>query len=688
MPEKNTKTPNPKPGLSKEQESFYFAAIVESTDDAVLSKNLKGIITSWNQGAEKLYGYSAKEIIGKSVAMLFPKNRYREHLEIMRKIRKGETIEHHETVRVTKDKRLIDVSVAISPVRDESGKLIGASSIGRDISKRKQLEKNQNFLIEAGNILFSSLDYAATLKSVAKLVVPNIADWFAIDMLDERGQPWLLTLAHINPKKVEWGYRLREKFPINMSDSTGIPAVLRSGKPELYSHISDSMLQSVALNAQHLKIMRQIGFESAMVVPLVARRKVLGAMSFVSSTEGGHFYQEDLDLAMELARRIAMAIDNAVLYQNAQREIFERKKTESQLRSARNQLEIIFQNVLDGITVQDKNGKLIFANDAAAKATGFQAAEEMLNTPSSKIFQRFLMLDRLGNPFPPEKLPGRRALKGEKHPREIICYREIKDGSQERWVDIKATPVLDDEGKVALVVNVMADITERELAEKRKDDFISIASHELKTPITSMKVFAQLLQKKVGKQNGQENLRLVLRMDDQLNRLTKLIEDLLDVSRIQANKLALHKEQFSLGELAKEVVENLQGVTAHKLIIDQQSRVKVSADRDRIGQVLTNLLTNAIKYSPDAKKVIVGVKSNSKEAVVSVEDFGIGISPKHQPQVFERFFRAEGLSEKTFPGLGIGLYFSAEVIKRHGGKIWVESEKGKGSTFYFSLPIR
>ncbi len=225
--------------------------------------------------------------------------------------------------------------------------------------------------------------------------------------------------------------------------------------------------------------------------------------------------------------------------------------------------------------------------------------------------------------------------------------------------------------------------------EKQKDNFMSFASHELKTPVTSLRIFGQLLQKMAKKNNQKEYYRYLNHMEKQIDKLTKLVSGLLDITKLQTGKMPYNMSLFNLNESVSEIVEVSQEVyTQHEVVLQGSVAGKVYADRDRISQVIENFISNAIKYSPDANKVIVKVFGNKKFATVSVQDFGIGIEKKHQAKIFDRFFRVSTNQEITYPGLGIGLYLCMEIIKRHKGKIWTESSKGKGSTFYFQIPLQ
>jgi signal transduction histidine kinase len=223
---------------------------------------------------------------------------------------------------------------------------------------------------------------------------------------------------------------------------------------------------------------------------------------------------------------------------------------------------------------------------------------------------------------------------------------------------------------------------------RQKDEFMAIASHELKTPVTSIKLYAQLLHRRFAKLKDEKSAESIEKIDGQINKLVNLINDLLDVTKIEEGKLQFNMADFDMNQLIHELVSEMQLMTKHKIIVELNQENIVSADRERIGQVLTNFISNAAKYSPNAKKIIVKASQDTKKVVVSVTDFGMGLTPKEQAIVFERFNRAGQDGPGGMPGLGLGLYISKEIITRHKGEIWVESKKGKGSTFYFSLPVK
>lgn len=257
-----------------------------------------------------------------------------------------------------------------------------------------------------------------------------------------------------------------------------------------------------------------------------------------------------------------------------------------------------------------------------------------------------------------------------------------------RWHMSRAIPVRNARGAITMWIGSSTDIDEQKRQEERKDAFISMASHELKTPVTSLKGFAHILQNRLKKRGDEESLRFLSSINKQLNRLTRLINDLLDITRVQQGRLEYDEELLDLDALVRETIENLQaGTSTHRLLFEGGQTARVYGDKDRIGQVFTNLITNAIKYSPGADQVTIRLFNDGDSAIVSVQDFGIGIAAKHQARIFERFYQVTDPEEKTYPGLGIGLYISSEIVKRHRGRIQVESKKGAGSTFSFSLPL-
>ncbi|HVS97779.1 MAG TPA: CheR family methyltransferase [Puia sp.] len=262
------------------------------------------------------------------------------------------------------------------------------------------------------------------------------------------------------------------------------------------------------------------------------------------------------------------------------------------------------------------------------------------------------------------------------------------DGGGIRWMCGYARAVDRKDGKATRMAGVMYDITKQKSVEQQKEEFISIASHELKTPVTSIKSYVEMLQEKLSRKD-EKNAALIRKMDSQVDRLADLIKALLDTSRIAEDQLHLCLETFDLNQLIAERVEQLQRTTArHSLNFTPGGVAPVTADRERIGQVLTNLLSNGIKYSPGGGEILITTERTSDGVKVSVRDHGIGIPQDLLRKVFERFFRIGNPQIYTYPGMGLGLYISAGIIQRHGGTIFAESTPGDGSMFAFTLPYQ
>jgi PAS domain S-box-containing protein len=346
-------------------------------------------------------------------------------------------------------------------------------------------------------------------------------------------------------------------------------------------------------------------------------------------------------------------------------------------------LQAIVEQLPVGVTITDNQGRVIQVN---------KKVESILGTriPLGYEVGKGPILPtevRDGKQYTPSQGPLGQVLAKKKTTvtKDFIVTR--KDGKR-IYLQASASAIHNSTGKLIAVAQIVQDTTQQKELEKRKDDFVNMASHELKTPITSMKLYIDLLAVRLKKFNDERALKTLGSINQQTERLQELVNDLLDVSRIQTGKLTFTKEEFRLDKLVAETIEDLRGMAKQQQItFSGKTPIKVKADRFRIYQVITNLVTNAVKYSADGKEIRIKVKRNGSDAIVSVEDFGIGIAREQQKKVFERLYQVMDDKGKTFPGFGMGLYISKEIITRHKGKIWVVSEKGKGSTFYFTLPL-
>ncbi len=257
-----------------------------------------------------------------------------------------------------------------------------------------------------------------------------------------------------------------------------------------------------------------------------------------------------------------------------------------------------------------------------------------------------------------------------------------------RVYDYILVPVINEQGNVEAVAGTTRDVTERYQDDQRKNDFIGMVSHELKTPLTSLSAILQVADAKLKNSEDHFLASAMKKANTQVKRMSTMINGFLNVSRLESGKITMEKSWFDIEELIHEVIEETKlSSIGHYFNLTQCPSQKIYADKDKINSVLSNLISNAVKYSPKDTAVEIGCSLNGKEIIVSVSDEGVGIKPDDAAKIFDRYYRVESSNTHHISGFGIGLYLSAEIVQRHDGRIWVESEPGKGSTFYFSLPL-
>lgn len=351
------------------------------------------------------------------------------------------------------------------------------------------------------------------------------------------------------------------------------------------------------------------------------------------------------------------------------------KKALKQSRGAENRLKLLVEQACDLLVLRDESGGAIYVSPKVSEVLGYTPLEYM----------KLNMTDLIA----PEDLDEyQKSVEDIKKEANKRCFMKIritrKDGSI-CWIEGDVYNYLAQPGIHALVSHYR-DITERVKLERQKDEFLSIASHELKTPVTSVKAALQMVERMVNKEPGLVlSVPLIQKANKQVNRLTGIISNLLDVTRIHAGKLELNPSKFNLYELIEECADyNISINPKSKITITGDKDLTVFADRIRIDQVLCNLISNAIKYSPDADEVKIIFKNSGDKIKVSVIDQGIGIPEDKIANVFDRFYRVEHTSQ-NFSGLGLGLYITSRIVKQHGGDIGVNSKVREGSEFWFTI---
>jgi PAS domain S-box-containing protein len=521
-----------------------LAAIIESSDDAIISKTLEGKIISWNGAAEKLFGYTGEEIIGQYITILIPPDRLEEEDLIIGKIRNSERINHFETIRLTKDKREIQISLTVSPIKGIDGRIIGASKIARDISKQKNAEErlqryaeNLEILNTFGKEIAEDMDIQSILQKVTDATTQLTQAAFGAffyNKTDERSESYMLYTLSGVPREAF------AKFDMPRNTAVFHPTFSGEGTVRVDDITKDPRYGKSSphfgMPKGHLPVV------SYLAVPVISKSGAVIGGLFYGHPKPGMFNEEHEHLVAGVAAQAAVTLDNAKLYE------------------------------------------------------------------------------------------------------------EIK------------------------VLNA------------KKDEFIGLASHELKTPVTSINGYLQLIDRNLPADD--RNKTFITKALNQVNKLTVLISDLLDVSKIQTGKLPFSYSTFNMTELLHEVSEIMQQThPSHRILVEQSGdELIVEADHQRMEQVIINLISNAVKYSPNANHVIVSASAGNDKIKVAVQDFGIGIQKDHLSRIFNRFYRVENLAAHM-SGLGIGLYICNEIVKRHKGKLHVESVVNQGSVFSFEIPV-
>jgi PAS domain S-box-containing protein len=557
--------------------------------------------------------------------------------------------------------------VHASPVRDGSGCVRFAVNVWHDVTEQKETETSQVFLAEAGELLASSLDIEATLAHVAELAVPRLADWCAVHLVREDGELAQLTVVHVDPAQTAWARALQERYPTDPNARYGVPEVVRTGRSELIPEVTDEMLAVAAHDEEHLALARRVGLRSAIIVPLVARDRVLGAITFASAESGRRYGERDLSLSEELARRAAIAIDNAHLF-DAER--VERARAED----ARLQFRALFEGVPDAILVLDGDA-IIDVNAGAC---------DLLQYSRDQLMTRCVIdLAPEGEDAPAGLAMDANEWRGSTEVRR-------RDGAiipVELWFRRLSLPA----GGVRICA--MRDISERRAYERAREEVLAAVSHDLRNPIGVIKAHVQLLRRSLQRGQVPDPERLGDRLatiDAMGTRMSALLEDMAVVARLQrGDEIQLELAPVDLVELVRRCAAELATTTARQ--IDVQTDVPSLVGRwdgNGLERVVYNVLGNAIKYSPDGERVQAKVSISRDDhgawAELSVKDDGIGIPERDIPRVFDAYHRAANVGQ--IRGTGIGLAGARHIIEGQGGSIGVASREGQGTTVTVRLP--
>ena len=516
--------------------------------------------------------------------------------------------------------------------------------------------ERMTFLAEASELLASSLDYNRTLRRLAHLCVPRLADWCAIDMLGADGEIERLAVAHQDPEKVKWAYELQERYPPDPNAPRGVSAVLRSGEPDFLPTIPQELLDEAIGDDDELRqIVDELGLTSSIAVPLIARGRTLGALSLIAAETHPPFRQADFELAVELARRAAVAVDNARLYREAERGA----------NAAR-----ALAYVADGVVLLDQDGTVRHWNPATAAITGV-SEEQALGRPVGEVVPAWAQLTS----HVPLLAPG-------SAPRPVTV--PIVLAGHERWVAVSGV----DFGSGT--VYALQDVTEERALEKTRSDFVATASHELRTPLAAVYGAVRTLRRDDVQLSDFDQAQFLEMIESEATRLARIVDQILLAGQLDADAVELELTECDPAEVAAGVIESAEThlPASISLSLDADEPPQIACDANKLRQVLVNLVDNAVKYSPDGGAVVLRVSSDNGSCRIDVLDEGLGIPAGEQTRIFEKFYRLDPQQTKGVGGSGLGLYICRELVERMDGRLTVESEPGRGSRFSVLLPTR
>ncbi|MEH2259534.1 AAA family ATPase [Nostoc sp.] len=707
----------------------------------------------WDEQIYQLFGLTPETFAGTSEAILVrlhPDDRGLLAQSLSRAINEG--VEHDLEYRIIQDDGSIRYAACQGKAFfNEAGKATHMSGVVLDITERKQSEAERiqliqeqtarqeaeadqqraTFLAQVSTTLASSLDYERTLTSVANLAVPYFADWCAVDLLQDNQSINQVAVAHRDPEKVKLGWELHQRCSRGLDATEGVPKVVRTGVAEMVAEISDVALAAAIKDPEHLQILRELGLNSCIILPLMAHGRIFGAISFVTAESKRRYSTADLSLAKDVAHRAAIAIDNARLYQEAQ----QAQKTAERALERIARLQSITAALSESLTPAQVSDVIVEQSMAVLGASSALVALVNESKTELEIVRavgykqdlidawRIFAIDslspiaeavRTGKPIWAESTENRVA--DYPHLAEIYAQYDFN-----AWISI---PLMvegwavggislgftqpqqlsgEDQAFILAVAQQCAQAIARahlyeaertarsaaESANRIKDEFLAVLSHELRTPLNPILGWAKLMQSRKLDQATSDRALETIERNAKLQ--TQLIEDLLDVSRILQGKLNLNFDRINLVSVMEAAIETVH-LSAEAKSIQIQTTLEsgvgqVLGDANRLQQVIWNILSNAIKFTPIGGQVKIKLEQVGSQVQICVTDTGKGIAPEFLPYVFDYFRQADGATTRKFGGLGLGLAIVRHLVELHGGTVQAESlGEAKGATFTVKLP--
>jgi PAS domain S-box-containing protein len=657
---------------NKVEAQSLLAAIVASSDDAIVSKTLEGRITSWNKGAERLFGYPAHEAIGQSIHLIVPPEGREQVAEILDRIRHGERVEHLDVVRVRKDGTRINVSLTVSPVHDRHGHVIGASKTARDITTRKAWEDQLVRSEEAQRLLIGIHDATRGLQDPV-VVMREIANQVGVHFNVIR-----CAYGEVSPEQdqitITRGYTkdvptVAGRYPLE-AFGTLMAGELKAGHTVSINDVRTDPLTDTQLAHETYARMQIV---SLVCVPLTRGGK-LAAVLVMCDDRPREWTRDEAQLLEQVAERTLFVVETA--------------RAAVILRESRDVLAFAMRAGRMGAWSRDVTMDTVWWSPEFASLFGF--------SPDDQDFSRERLLERIA-PEDRERLP--KALEQALTTRQDYAlefrFQHAKTGEW-RWMEARGRAQYDANGKPTMLHGLGIDITDRvravaalQEADRRKDEFLATLAHELRNPLAPISSGLHILRTAGDNQQVAETARQI--MERQVAQMVRLVDDLLDVARITTGKVELRRETFDLVAAVNDAVETsrplLDAAGQSITMTLPATPIYVHADRTRLAQVFGNLLNNSSKFSDRGHPIAIAIAHEDGQAVVRIRDTGVGIPRDALSKIFDMFGQADLHGARSRGGLGIGLSLVKRIVEMHGGSVTAHSEgAGRGSEFVVRVP--
>jgi len=668
-----------------------LALLADAVPALISYVDREGRYVTVNKGYQEWFGRSIESIKGKHLRDVLGEAAFSRIQPMVEEVLAGKKVTFDATLPYREGPpRFVGGSYIPHVVE---GRVVGFVALVTDLTERRRREQAQVFLAEAGAALSSSLDCRVTLETVARLSVPRIADWCAVDLISEEGQVERVATVTENPADLARASEYIKARPVSLRDEHGIGAVLRTGEPELTPWIPDLAAQAASWHPEDARLIADLGFRSVVIVPLRGRERILGAVSFISAESRRRYGLEDLSIAQELAKRAALALENAFLYSRV-RELNTKltslvQERTSELADTRGRFDVLSRISPVGIFRTGPAGDCLEVNErwreiagldpSRARGDGWAAALHPLDR--ERVSEEWRRAVAEGRPFQSE-------------------YRFLRPDGTVTWVLGQAVGLRNPPGKLSGYVGTVTDITDRKVAEEQiratgvqlaaanqeLEAFIHTIAHDLRAPLRAMANFGELLSEEyAGKTLDRQGQDYVDRIVESGRRMDQMTQDLLTYARVSQGEV--HTETLELGPVLDEVLLEMAGeLTAKRARIDLRTLPgPVLGARLLVKQVLSNLLYNAVKFvAPDVvPAVVVSGEARGEFVRVWIEDNGIGICPEDVGKLFRLFERLS--SRRHYPGTGVGLAVVKRAVERFGGAVGVDPAPGGGSRFWFEL---